>query len=668
MTIHCGMDVEVNEEVGGGKKVLYVHNLGSNVTIQDLAKAFSLETPNEQCNITLQAEERDEQYFNFAKIVVPSEVALKVSQLDGTELLGRRVRITESADVPNTALLGGETSMGSTADGTDTGGTAERESRSYVELDLSAGFDCYRIKTVTRAELVHAIEKKFDADDTKRVIAPVRRDDTLWRIETEKINLYESADSLSNDNNELIATVNIRKQYSHRTPEGRVFWSKKETPPRGQRQSGGNELLITLYEANTDKFRHVTNDMLTLEIVKMGAGEIKKSVRPQPACPGSAVPGKNKYFVLQNVDKSKISPFFVFYDNETDTNVRLYLNYFGKPRRCNFCGESHDGECELKQKIRALEEERRAATAPTGKLPIKTYSDSTLRYAREQALSSDVDAMSGGAMGNILNAMEVDQGVVDNVILVAGTNELHRRMEVEEFVLVMENTAKRITEIGKSRKLAILPPPEHTNTDTLEQAKSLAETLEKVNDGGVTVLKNPIDSYDEDWGKHPTREQTVALINFLDEQAKILFDVPLKLESATDDVLCAPRFYKGITPLYRFGCSGCNDRTKNKWQNLCDACRQTAFEDPDILSKAGGIRNREKQIYELANPQMVGVGDSKSGGSDDQLSDGGDLTCPFCSIAMENSVAFNQHFKVHHPEEKIKSVRDKCKYVQNGDN
>ena len=44
----------------------------------------------------------------------------------------------------------------------------------------------------------------------------------------------------------------------------------------------------------------------------------------------------------------------------------------------------------------------------------------------------------------ILNAMEVDHGKsnVANVITVAGTNELHRRMVVEEFVLVADNTVK----------------------------------------------------------------------------------------------------------------------------------------------------------------------------------------------------------------------------------
>ena len=643
---------------GGNEKCLYMHNLGSNVTSDDLSRAFSLDS--DLCKITLLQEEKDGDPLNSAKLIVPPEVALEIFKLNGTYLSGREMRIENGEPSKTGSDMQIENS--------------EPTSRSYVELDLSAGFDCYRIKSLTRAELVHAIEKRFSGDETKRVIAPVRRDDTLWKIETEEIDMYKGTDSLVNENNEVIATVAVKKKYSHRTPEGRVFWSEKRNPPGGHRQSGETDVLITLYEANTDKFRHVTNEMLTTEIVKMGAGEMKKSVRPQPACPGSTVPGKNKFFVLQNVDRSKISPFFTFYDNETDTNVRMFLNYYGKPRQCNFCAETHEGDCMLKKKIRALEDERREASEPAGKLPIKTYSDSTLRHVREQALSSDVDAMSGGTMGNILNAMEVDHGNSDvaNVIMVAGTNELHRRMETEEFVLVVDNTVKRISEVAKSRKLALLPPPVHVKSlDTLEQAKReyLTEALDTASENGVTVLANPIDSYDDDEGRHPTREQTITIINFLDEQAKRLFNTPLKLKSATDDVICAPRFYKGTTPLYRFGCSGCNDRSQNKWPNLCNACQALARHDPATLAKAAAIQTRATEIYDLANPPMAV--EVPSDGNDDQLSDGGDLTCPHCSTTMENSAALNQHFKTHHPEEKIRNdvrdVRDKFKYPPNNE-
>ena len=203
---------------GGNEKCLYVHNLGSNVTSDDLSRAFSLDS--ELCKITLLQEEKDGDPLNSAKLIVPPEVALEIFKLNGTFLSGKEMRIGQ-AENGEPSKTGNDMQIEN----------SEPTSRSYVELDLSAGFDCYRIKSLTRAELVHAIEKRFSGDETKRVIAPVRRDDTLWKIETEEIDMYKGTDSLVNENNEVIATVAVKKKYSHRTPEGRVFWSEKRNPP-----------------------------------------------------------------------------------------------------------------------------------------------------------------------------------------------------------------------------------------------------------------------------------------------------------------------------------------------------------------------------------------------------------------------------------------------------
>ena len=59
-----------------------------------------------------------------------------------------------------------------------------------------------------------------------------------------------------------------------------------------------------------------------------------------------------------------------------------------------------------------------------------------MRLVRETALTGDVDAMSGGTTGNVLNAIEVDRkgADVESVLIVAGQNELHRRMSNREFI------------------------------------------------------------------------------------------------------------------------------------------------------------------------------------------------------------------------------------------
>ena len=229
------MDVMVD---GGGddEKCLYVHNLGSNVTSDDLSRAFSLDS--DLCKITLLQEEKDGNPLNSAKLIVPPEVALEIFKLNGTFLSGREMRIEQAENGEPSDTTGSEMQIVDSAP-TESGIVARKDnSMLYVELDLSAEFDCYRIKSLTRAELVHAIEKRFSGDETKRVIAPVRRDDTLWKIETEEIDMYKGTDSLVNENNEVNATVAVKKKYSHQTPEGRVFWSEK------QNHQGGIDNLV----------------------------------------------------------------------------------------------------------------------------------------------------------------------------------------------------------------------------------------------------------------------------------------------------------------------------------------------------------------------------------------------------------------------------------------
>ena len=66
-----------------------------------------------------------------------------------------------------------------------------------------------------------------------------------------------------------------------------------------------------------------------------------------------------------------------------------------------------------------------------------------MRLVRETALTGDVDAMSGGTTGNILNASNVE-----SILIVAGQNKLDRRMTNEEFVWVNKKNEERLQKLG----------------------------------------------------------------------------------------------------------------------------------------------------------------------------------------------------------------------------
>ena len=540
------------------------------------------------------------------------------------------------------------------------------QGRPFVELDTAAGFDCYNVKSLTSAKVVHTVERYFGEDDTKRLIKPSRRDRTVWVIETEKIHLYQGIDYLK-DGDKIISSVVVRRP---RVPPAHDHGVRGANRPRGRPPNEGreNEILITLANANTNRLLFVTDDDITREIVDKNFGSIIKKVQPQPAEPRSSVPGKNKFVVLDVSDRSKIPPFFDFLNDATGSIERMYLNYRDKPRWCRLCSETHSSDCPELMKIRQFEKERDEKRSPEGNLPVKIYASSVGRLVNQKVMYADVDAMSGGALGNLINAVGVDEKNKDvkNLIVMGGGNDMNRTMPPNEFVTLLKGTREKIADISPERKVAFVPPPlPQTHFDSMDSAKEelFTEFLEDIGTAeNVMVWKNPLDSYEEDFGTHPSADQTRVLVEFLDEMSTLHFGTPLLVPSATEDARCCKQKYGGVNPLYLFGCASCNERTRNKWRNLCDVCTKRANDDVCITEMAEKLISRSTEIFEREHPPMTNLQDGLGDGSS---SEDGDLTCPICALKTSNAMEFNQHFKQIHPEEKSRSVRDKARFIQN---
>ena len=89
---------------------------------------------------------------------------------------------------------------------------------------------------------------------------------------------------------------------------------------------------------------------------------------------------------------------------------------------------------------------------------------------RETALTGDVDAMSGGTTGNVLNAIEADKKGpgVESVLIVAGQNEL-RRMSNREFIWITQRNEEQL-----EKPVTIpAPPPQNFYDDTCATATEL---------------------------------------------------------------------------------------------------------------------------------------------------------------------------------------------------
>ena len=82
-----------------------------------------------------------------------------------------------------------------------------------------------------------------------------------------------------------------------------------------------------------------------------------------------------------------------------------------------------------------------SGTDPNGRFQIGIVLPvSVARYFRQEALASDVHAMSGATIGNLLNAHELNTRVenIQHLIFIAGNNELNENYSTEEFMKVMD--------------------------------------------------------------------------------------------------------------------------------------------------------------------------------------------------------------------------------------
>lgn len=573
----------------------------------------------------------------------PEELVQGLLTFNGAELDGRTISVGCVETSTNSSNNVADNEEGSSANSDNNNSSLE-----IVQLDFSHAKDVYQYRDLSRVEVVQAVRHTFGDDESRRLVPPRQRDDTRWVIETDNIDLYKNVAVVKDGGENEVATVDIKTTVITHTEKG--------TRTRYVRSGGGGrqegDLLLTLVGADTRRFRHVTNTELTKLVVDLGIGRIKRAVQMQPIR-GTSEPSGNKYVILENVTdeaKKRIPPAFDF-----GQSGRMWINFYGKPRKCYFCNEFHEATvsmCPTEVIVRAMEQER----AQTPKR-IKTYSDSTMRLVRETALTGDVDAMSGGTTGNVLNAVDIDTKAanVESVLIVAGQNELHRRMTNEEFVWVNMKNEERLQKLGAAKKVVVLAPPHQDFYDHEAQAREeLARaSREKLAEAGHILLwENPMGDYEDDAGRHPSDDQTKRIVSYLDVKYREELSIPYVLESATAEVLTARR-YAGVSALYRFGCAGCNSRERNKWQNLCDTCKSSLAADPVVKESTAKLMERIKDIYDASNPEFptdTVMEDVEEGTAEAVVVLDEPLVCEVCNITFQSGQEIRDHFSERHQD------------------
>ena len=126
--------------------------------------------------------------------------------------------------------------------------------------------------------------------------------------------------------------------------------------------------------------------------------------------------------------------------------------------------------------------------------------------------------MSGGGVGNILNAIEVDEESkeVKAIAIIAGSNDIKQETDMGEFLWVMNKSNERIKELAKTKTVGIMPPPvtKFSEAEQVVRGELFNEMLQHLSEiPNVHVLQNPVEEYSDDG--HPSITETTEIVRHL---------------------------------------------------------------------------------------------------------------------------------------------------------
>ena len=275
--------------------------------------------------------------------------------------------------------------------------------------------------------------------------------------------------------------------------------------------------------------------------------------------------------------------------------VTFNIIYDGMEKFCRQCQKKHGKDCPEKlrfEKFKTLRKEQRQIR--------KIYSDSSLRNANQIALTTDVACMSGGGIGQIANAIPLDEKR-NEVIIYAGNNEITGNDSLNEFAYTVAKAEEKLKKLADENKVTlVLPSVPPMGACEAGKAEYLEEKMCSIN--GIKTIKLTEVEYDD--RNHPTIKGTVQILQKINQE----LNNEIILEGANETDLTR-RSYRQVQPIYKVGCRGCN--TKEFTPTLCTECKKAA-ESFDIQSLEGKI----ERIFSEQFPKDGGIG---------RISDDGDV-------------------------------------------
>ena len=338
---------------------------------------------------------------------------------------------------------------------------------------------------------------------------------------------------------------------------------------------------------------------------------------------GTQIYNGNRFCVVETPeDKNTIPASFPITDPTTTKIHSILVNYKGQERYCARCNITHVEQCpELKAFYEARNQ--REEMRKSNKITAKIYSDSTLRHGNALGLSADVCTMSGGGLGQIVQATLDDPDSMDKetIVIIGGTNDIkqHNFTDNGTFAKNIDISLQKLQEAAKAapQKQIVLVNQNPCAEEEAYQAPNdvvrrryLHHMVKKTAEATENVSVVEVE-YDIDETGHPTIDGTWQIITQLSEAQ--LTKIPLVWNEA---YACSEKPYRDVEAIYRYGCNGClqfgtalSHGTHNS-QLLCDTCYEKAVvptENKILADISNAVENEFSMDSRVAfpNPKRV---------------------------------------------------------------
>ena len=378
---------------------------------------------------------------------------------------------------------------------------------------------------------------------------------------------------------------------------------------RENRSGGSNDdgLLLTFYQAGRKFLNGVPNSTFDHELQKTLGLELylptqKQRIKDTPLFNG------NRFAVVKRPENlAKIPDSMPVTDPVTNKVFHIRISYFGQLFYCARCMKKHGRKCpELTEFYEA--KDKRDAMARNNQITTKIMSDSTLRHADALGMTADVLCMSGGGVGQVVQAAFDDPDVgTKDIIVVAGANDVkNNKYETEkEYAESLNQTMAKVSVLAENdpdRDILIvtcdpIPPISTTDEASEEQGHDADPQVEYkrvirreymhrfINDYVVLAKQRsrPIENlysmkvkYETDDTGHPTINGTKQILHQINNLDKIDQKLIWNPNFVTNE-----RMYRGVQSVFRYGCSCCykwgEDITNENCHNpqVCDACTES---------------------------------------------------------------------------------------------